>query len=157
MFTFKQTKKKNEVTISTIRSFNIRNTYMHFLLHLNEDFDDDLLLDAINLLLEWSYWSNILPFLMKYLPLICSWELIFNEKFLQGEQTENMFEKLKNYIKMDKLHWNCREHWTMALTLQKGDHHQSYCEATRWINIFSSQKSSIDYWIFPDRARMIIW
>ena len=32
------------------RPFLLREAYMSFLLHLNEDFDDDLLLEAVELL-----------------------------------------------------------------------------------------------------------
>ena len=36
-----------QVNIKKIKPFHVKDVYMSFLLHLNEDFDDDLLLDAI--------------------------------------------------------------------------------------------------------------
>lgn len=39
-----------EVDVSVIRLVTYKEVYLHFLLHLNEDFDDDLLKDAVELL-----------------------------------------------------------------------------------------------------------
>ena len=45
-------KKKNSdiVYVKKLRVFEMKDIFMNMLLHLNEDFDDDLLLDAINVL-----------------------------------------------------------------------------------------------------------
>jgi hypothetical protein len=44
-------KKFEEVTLEIKEIMDLRNQYLQFLLHLNEDFDDDLLQDAISLLI----------------------------------------------------------------------------------------------------------
>ena len=51
----------SEVTVTTRKLLNIKEISLQFLLHINEDFDDDLLLDATRLLensynleIEWS-------------------------------------------------------------------------------------------------------
>jgi len=36
-------------------AFDIRDIYMYFLLHLDEDFDDDLLLDVMRLMVHISW------------------------------------------------------------------------------------------------------
>ena len=36
--------------IRVVSSFTAKDNFMHFLLHINEDFDDDLLMDAIGIL-----------------------------------------------------------------------------------------------------------
>lgn len=39
-----------EATVTEIGILNMKNVFLQMLLHLNEDFDDDLLSDAIDLL-----------------------------------------------------------------------------------------------------------
>ena len=39
-----------EVRVTTTRLVTMKEIYLHFLLHLNEDFDDDLLKEAVELL-----------------------------------------------------------------------------------------------------------
>ena len=41
---------KRVVGIKSLMIFGKKDIFLHFLLHLNEDFDDDLLLDAITIL-----------------------------------------------------------------------------------------------------------
>ena len=41
---------KKTIKLRIIECFRIKDKYMHLLLHLNEDFDDDLLSDALNVL-----------------------------------------------------------------------------------------------------------
>ena len=50
MVTHKQTPGKNQVTISVTRHPCMRDQYMQMLLHVNVDFDDDLLMDTMSLL-----------------------------------------------------------------------------------------------------------
>lgn len=42
----------NEVEVTTKRLVTPQEMYLHFMLHINEDFDDDLLHDAIKLLTD---------------------------------------------------------------------------------------------------------
>ena len=42
--------KKDRVKIKRVKVFPLKDQYMTFLLHLNEDFDDDLLLDSLDVL-----------------------------------------------------------------------------------------------------------
>ena len=43
-------KNSNIVYVNKLRVLEMKDIFMNMLLHLNEDFDDDLLLDAINVL-----------------------------------------------------------------------------------------------------------
>lgn len=43
---------RNTVMVKKMRPVDIRGLYMHILLHIEEDFDDDLLLDSMTLLCE---------------------------------------------------------------------------------------------------------
>ena len=45
-------KLKDSVEVKVIKVFRLREIFMFFMLHLNEDFDDDLLLDTIRLLTD---------------------------------------------------------------------------------------------------------
>jgi hypothetical protein len=45
-------KKFEEVTLEIKEIMDLSNQYLQFLLHLNEDFDDDLLQDAMSLLID---------------------------------------------------------------------------------------------------------
>ena len=57
------------LTVRTIKPFRLKEVYLQLMLHLNEDFDDDLLIDALRLLKrEWfdaikseknNYWLDI--------------------------------------------------------------------------------------------------
>ena len=51
----KKKKYKYEYSLSWFRLWNLKDFYMSCLLHLNEDFDDDLLLDAIDQLVKASW------------------------------------------------------------------------------------------------------
>lgn len=56
----KEAENGEEWEISLTKEFNKKDAVLQMLLHLNEDFDDDLLLDAVNLLLmgSWLWHSN---------------------------------------------------------------------------------------------------
>ena len=43
-------RKSDIVYVNKLRVFEMKDIFMNMLLHMNEDFDDDLLLDAINVL-----------------------------------------------------------------------------------------------------------
>jgi hypothetical protein len=45
-----QSENRDSLTITTRKPIPLKNAYMLMLLHLNEDFDDDLLLEACDLL-----------------------------------------------------------------------------------------------------------
>ena len=42
--------ENNKLNIQFLRYVEPKDVYMHFLLHLNEDFDDDLLFDVIDMI-----------------------------------------------------------------------------------------------------------
>ena len=42
----------SEISVTTKRLMTPREMYLHFMLHINEDFDDDLLQDAVELLAD---------------------------------------------------------------------------------------------------------
>ena len=48
MMSYWAKKASRIIEMKSIKFFAIKDAYMQMLLHLNEDFDDDLLLDAIN-------------------------------------------------------------------------------------------------------------
>jgi hypothetical protein len=47
-----QVKKDETLAITLRKPIELQDAYMMFLLHLNEDFDDDLLLEAVDLLID---------------------------------------------------------------------------------------------------------
>lgn len=42
----------SEISVTTKRLMTPKEMYLHFMLHINEDFDDDLLQDAVELLTD---------------------------------------------------------------------------------------------------------
>ena len=51
------TSSRKEVKIIKIKQVEKKEIYMQMLLHINEDFDDDLLLDTILILCQKDFWS----------------------------------------------------------------------------------------------------